>query len=104
MVAGGDDRTPVEAAPRHTGRADVTMAVPGRTAMKKAPVTQRASMRRPLARGASTAELAWIGAQVRPGPPRSITSTVAPRATQNDRPLSLLPSVRLCPARAATAP
>src|SRR5579859_3351646 len=63
-------------------------AVPGRAASKDAPVTPRASASSPFALGRSTPLLAWIGDHLRAGVPFRNTTTLVPRVTQKDAPLS----------------
>src|SRR5690242_10901587 len=89
MPLGLGDELPLEACEAQSGRAEEITAVPERVATKYSPVTPSWRVRRPLGRGVSTLELAWMGAHLRAWLPRSTTSTPVPGLTQNDLPLSL---------------
>jgi hypothetical protein len=87
-----------------TGLAEVICAMPGRAAMKAAPVTPSRSIRWPFAVGFRSLESEWMGAHMWAGEPLRYTITCWPTRTQNVVRLSRLPRVSGLPGGTAFAP
>ena len=86
-----------------TGRAELMCAMPGRTAVKAAPVTPRISIRLPLGAARRALESERIGAHMWAGEPWRYTITRWPTRRQYVLPLSRLPSVSVLPGGAGFA-